>query len=91
MGFYMRLRLTCDISQEQLDSGYDLTLLTVHSRYVKWILELELPIISFSIYWEESEDGEPHLYATVELLKESEVAIDKQFLDELRLGGKEDG
>tara|TARA_R100000654_G_scaffold58779_1_gene85469 strand:- start:173 stop:436 length:264 start_codon:yes stop_codon:yes gene_type:complete len=86
----MHIRLTCDITQEQIDEGYDFTLLAIHSRFVAWILTLELPIVSFAIYWEHMEDGTPHLFATAELRKDSEVSIDEPFLDELHLGGKED-
>ena len=86
----MHLRLTCDISQEQIDSGYDCTLLTIHSRFVKWLLGLGLPIVGFHIFWQQMEDGNSHMFATAEMLEGSDVSIDVQFLDELHLGGSED-
>ena len=61
LGTLMHIRLTCDITQEQIDSGYDLTLLTIHSRFVKWLVNLEMPIVGFSISWEEMSEDDPHL------------------------------
>lgn len=90
MESYMQLRLTCDITQEQIDSGYDLTLLAIHSRFVHWVVNLELPIVNFSIAWESMDSGDPHLFATAELVEDSPVRIDEQFFDELRLGGNTD-
>ena len=49
-----------------------------------------MKITHFAIFWEESEDGEMHLFATAELSFDSPVEIDSKFLDEMRLGGKED-
>tara|TARA_R100000963_G_C4541520_1_gene38439 strand:+ start:142 stop:405 length:264 start_codon:yes stop_codon:yes gene_type:complete len=86
----MHIRLTCDISQEQIDCGYDLTLLAIHSRFCKWIVELDLSITHFAIFWETSEDGNPHLFATAQLSFDSPVEIDSKFLDEMHLGGTED-
>ena len=86
----MRLRLTCDISQEQIDCGYDMTLLALHSRFVEWILGLELPITAFHIVWEQMEDGDQHMFVSAELLQDSEVSIDVKFFDKLRLGGNPD-
>lgn len=86
----MRIRLTTDLTQEQIECGYDWTLLTLHSRFCKWLVELEIPITHFSIFWETSEDGEPHLFATAELSFDSPVEIDSKFLDEMHLGGTED-
>ena len=86
----MHLRLTCDISQEQIDSGYDYTLLTIHSRFVDWLLSMEIPIVGFHIFWDDAEDGEKHLFASAELMKDAESSIDVKFLDELHLGGSED-
>ena len=87
----MQIRLTCNISQEQIDEGYDYTLMNIHHRFVKWLVELDIPITAFSLFWEEMDDGEPYLFATANLCIGSEVEIDKKFLDELHLGGKEDG
>ena len=84
------MRLTCDLTQEQIEVGYDLTLLAIHSRFCKWVVELEMKITHFAIFWETGEDGHPHLYATVDLSFESVMEIDPKFLDEMRLGGKED-
>ena len=86
----MRIRLTCDLSQEQMDCGYDWTLLTIHSRFCKWLVDLEMKITAFSIYWDIGEDNEPHLFASAELAFDSPVEIDSKFLDEMHLGGKED-
>ena len=86
----MHLRLTCDLSQEQIDCGYDLTLIALHSRFVNWVLGLGLPIVSFHIMWEQMEEGDPHMFVSAELLEKSEVNIDVKFFDELRLGGRED-
>ena len=92
MGSSMHIRLTCDISQEQIDSGYDLTLLTIHSRFVAWIMALETPIVGFSIDWRmtSDEDDQPHLVVTADLVENSPVKIDEQFFDEMHLGGRED-
>jgi len=87
----MHIRLTCDLTQEQLDDGFDCTLLTYHTRYVRWLVELDIPIVGFSIYWEVSEDGNNHMFATASLLVGAEDHIDKKFLDEMHLGGREDG
>ena len=84
----MHIRLTCDLSQQQIDCGYDWTLLTLHSRFCKWLVELEIPITHFAIYWETSEGGEPHLFAVAEISFDSPVEIDSKFLDEMHLGGK---
>ena len=86
----MHIRLTCDISQEQIDSGYDLTLLTIHSRFVAWIMALETPIVGFSIDWRPSDEDEHHLIVTADLVENSPVKIDEQFFDEMHLGGRED-
>ena len=86
----MHIRLTCDISQEQIDCGYDWTLLTIHSKFCKWLVGLGLNIVSFSLYWQENEDNVPHLFVTAELMLDSPVEIDSKFLDEMRLGGNED-
>tara|TARA_R110000824_G_scaffold87676_7_gene216061 strand:+ start:18 stop:380 length:363 start_codon:yes stop_codon:yes gene_type:complete len=90
MGAYMHLRLTCDLSQEQIDGGYDMTLLTVHSRFVDWLLGLELPIVGFHIFWAEAEGGDNHMFVSAELLQGAEFSIDVKFLDELHLGGNID-
>lgn len=88
----MHLRLTCDISQEQIDCGYDMTLIAIHSNFVNWILSLELPIVGFHIFWEDIEvDGDKHMFVSAELHKDSDVDIDVKFFDELRLGGNPDG
>tara|TARA_R100000664_G_scaffold23588_1_gene33187 strand:+ start:639 stop:908 length:270 start_codon:yes stop_codon:yes gene_type:complete len=86
----MHIRLTCDITQEQIDCGYDLTLLTLHSRFVDWLMTLDLPIVNFSIGWHTMEDNQPHMIITADLLKDSEVKIDEEFFDELHLGGKDE-
>ena len=91
MDSYMRLRLTCDISQEQIDCGYDLTLLALHSRFVEWILGLELPITAFHITWEQMEDGDQHMFVSAELVEDASVNIDVKFFDEMRLGGNSNG
>ena len=85
----MHLRLTCDVSQEQIDGGYDFTLLTIHSRFVDWLLGLELPIVGFHLCWQEVEGGDSHLFVCAELLEGADVSIDVEFLDEIHLGGKE--
>ena len=86
----MHIRLTCDITQEQIDCGYDLTLLTLHSRFVDWLMTLDLPIVNFSIGWHNMENDVPHMIITADLLKDSEVKIDEEFFDELHLGGKDE-
>tara|TARA_R100000655_G_scaffold31586_1_gene63204 strand:+ start:117 stop:386 length:270 start_codon:yes stop_codon:yes gene_type:complete len=86
----MHIRLTCDITQEQIDCGYDLTLLTLHSRFVDWLVTLDLPIVNFSIGWHNMENDVPHMIITADLLKDSEVKIDEEFFDELHLGGKDE-
>ena len=86
----MHIRLTCDITQEQIDCGYDLTLLTLHSRFVDWLVTLDLPIVNFSIGWHNMEDNQPHMIITADLLKDSEVKIDEEFFDELHLGGSDE-
>ena len=86
----MRIRLTCDISQEQIDCGYDLTLITIHSRFVEWLVGLGLPIISFSIHWEIVQEGEQHMFVTAELHQDSPVQIDGEFFDEIHLGSDGD-
>ena len=91
MGLDMHIRLTCDLSQQQIDCGYDWTLLTLHSRFCKWLVELEMKITHFAIFWEQTEDGEPHLFAVAEISFDSPVEIDSKFLDEMHLGGNEDG
>ena len=83
----MHIRLTCDITQEQIDSGYDLTLLTIHSRFVKWLVNLEMPIVGFSISWQEMSEDDPHLFNYADLVQNSPVQIDEQFFDEVHLGG----
>jgi hypothetical protein len=90
MGFDMHIRLTCDISQEQIDCGYDLTLIAIHSRFIEWLVGLGLPIISFSIHWETVEENEQHMFVTAELHQESPVQIDEQFFDEIHLGSDSD-
>jgi hypothetical protein len=87
----MRLRLTCDISQEQIDCGYDMTLLALHSRFIEWILGLELPITAFHITWEQMEDDDQHMFVSAELVKDASVNIDVKFFDEIRLGGNDNG
>ncbi len=86
----MHIRLTCDLSQDQLDGGFDCTLLTLHSRYVDWLLSLGLPIVDFRIFWQEVDDKEPHMFVSAELLQDAGFSIDVKFLDELHLGGSED-
>jgi len=86
----MHIRLTCDITQEQIDCGYDLTLLTLHSRFVDWLVTLDLPIVNFSIGWHNMENDVPHMIITADLLKDSEVKIDEEFFDELHLGGSDE-
>jgi hypothetical protein len=90
MGFDMHIRLTCDISQEQIDCGYDLTLLAIHTRFVEWLVGLEIPIVGFSILWEEGQDGTSHLFANAELVQDSSVEIDEQFFDKMHLGSDGD-
>jgi len=82
----MRIRLSCDISQEQIDCGYDLTLIAIHTRFVEWLVGLEIPIVGFSILWEEGHDGTSHLFANAELVHDSSVEIDEQFFDKMHLG-----
>ena len=84
----MHLRLTCDISQEQIDCGYDYTLLTIHSRFVDWLLGLKIPIVGFHLFWQEVENGDSHLFVSAELREDADVSIDVEFLDEIHLGGK---
>jgi hypothetical protein len=91
MGFDMHIRLTSDISQEQIDCGYDLTLITIHSRFVEWLVGLGLPIISFSIHWETVEENEQHMFVTAELHLGSPVQIDEQFFDAIHLGSDGNG
>jgi hypothetical protein len=86
----MRLRLTCDLSQEQIDGGFDCTLLTIHSRFVEWLLSLQLPIVDFRIFWQDIDDTDPHMFVTAELLQDGEFSIDVKFLDELHLGGRDE-
>ena len=90
MGFDMHLRLTCDISQEQIDCGYDLTLLAIHARFIEWLVSLEMPIVGFALGWEEVQDGTMHMFATAELVDDSSVGIDEQFFDKLHLGSSGD-
>tara|TARA_R100001594_G_scaffold150671_1_gene213379 strand:+ start:5649 stop:5909 length:261 start_codon:yes stop_codon:yes gene_type:complete len=85
----MRIRLTTDLTQEQMDEGYDRTLLSYHATFCAWLLELQMPITHFSISWEPCEDG-PHLFVSAELDLDSPVEIDSKFLDEMHLGGKKD-
>ena len=89
----MHLRLTCDITQEQIDCGYDRTLLSLHSKYVDWVLGLGLPIIGFHIMWEDMPTGDPHLSVIVDLLSDDSdgIGFDSKFFDKIRLGGKDDG
>ena len=87
----MHIRLTCDITQEQIDCGYDLTLLTLHSRFVDWMLSLDTAIVNFSVGWKVLDDGEPpHMIITADLVKDCPVQIDKEFFDELHLGGRDE-
>ena len=86
MGFDMHLRLTCDISKEQIECGYNLTLLAIHARFVEWLVGLDIPIVGFSLLWEEVQDGTMHLFATSELMHDSSVEIDEQFFDKMHLG-----
>lgn len=72
-----------------MDEGYDRTLLSYHSSFCSWLVELGIPITAFSIFWESFEDG-PHLIVTADLELDSPVEIDSKFLDEMHLGGKKD-
>jgi hypothetical protein len=90
LGSLMHIRLTCDITQEQIDCGYDLTLLTIHTRFVAWIMALDTPVVGFSLNWRMTSDDEPHLIVTADLVENSPVKIDEQFFDEMHLGGRED-
>ena len=85
----MHVRLSCDITQEQIDCGYDLTLLTIHSRFVDWMLSLDTAIVNFSVGWKVLGDGEPHMIITAELVKVCPFKIYKEFFDELHLGGRD--
>ena len=84
----MHLRVTTDITQDQIDRGYDVTLLSIHGKFVKWLLALELPIVSSNLSWHAVEEtGDPHLIATADLIEGGTVGIDVEFFDELHLGG----
>ena len=84
----MHLRITADITQDQIDRGYDVTLLSIHGKFVKWLLALELPIVSYNLSWQVVEEtGDLHLIATADLIEGGTVGIDVEFFDELHLGG----
>ena len=83
----MHLRVTADITQDQIDGGYDVTLLSIHGRFVKWLLALDVPIVSYNLSWRPMEEGDPHMFATADLLDGESVGIDVEFFDELHLGG----
>jgi len=88
MESFMHLRVTADITQDQIDRGYDVTLLSIHGKFVKWLLALELPIVSYNLSWQVVEEtGDPHLIATADLIEGGTVGIDVEFFDELHLGG----
>ena len=88
MESFMHLRVTADITQDQIDRGYDVTQLSIHGKFVKWLLALELPIVSYNLSWQVVEEtGDPHLIATADLIEGGTVGIDVEFFDELHLGG----
>jgi len=67
-----------------------MTLLAIHTRFVEWLVGLEIPIVGFSLNWEEVQNGDPHLFATAELVQDSSVEIDEQFFDKMHLGSDGD-
>ena len=83
----MRARIVCDISQEQIDSGYDLTLIAIHRRFVEWLLSMETPITGYALQWHEMDQGDPHLLITADVQEGAPVRIDEEFFDEMHLGG----
>ena len=88
MESYMHIRVTADITQDQIDRGYDVTLLSIHGKFVKWLLALELPIISYNLSWQVVDEGDdPHMIVTADLIEGASVGIDVEFFDELHLGG----
>ena len=84
----MHIRVTADITQGQIDRGYDVTLLSIHGKFVKWLLAIRLPIVSYNLSWQVvEEEGDPHLIATADLIEGGSTGIDVEFFDELHLGG----
>ena len=67
-----------------------MTLIAIHSRFIEWLVGLELPIIGFSIQWEMVREGEQHMFVMAELNQDSPVQIDEQFFDEIHLGSDGD-
>ena len=82
----MHLRVTADITQDQIDRGYDVTLLSIHGKFIKWLLALDLPIVSYTLSWQAMDEGDPHMIATADLIEGASVGIDVEFFDELHLG-----
>tara|TARA_Y100000310_G_scaffold308497_1_gene351650 strand:+ start:95 stop:418 length:324 start_codon:yes stop_codon:yes gene_type:complete len=87
----MRARVVCDITQEQLDAGYDVTMLSLHRRFVEWLLSWEIPIVGYSLGWHPMEDETSHLMVTADLYSGSDVSIDREFFDDAHLGSGSDG
>ena len=83
----MHIRISSDITQEQIDRGYDVTLLSIHGKFIKWLLALELPIVSYNLSWQSMDEGDPHMIATADVIDGESVGIDVEFFDELHFGG----
>jgi len=80
-GLLMRMRITCNLTTEQEAGGYDVTLATLHKRFIETILDREWQVVGTSMFWHETEDGMNHLVDTIEVDNDADHHLDKALLD----------
>ena len=77
----MRMRITCNLTMEQQAGGYDLTLATLHKRFIMPVLDREWQVVGTSMFWHEGEDGSNYLLDTIEVDNDAEEYLDEALLD----------
>ena len=75
------MRITCNLTMEQQAGGYDLTLATLHKRFITAVLDREWQVVGTSMFWHEGEDGSNYLLDTIEVDNDAEEYLDEALLD----------
>ena len=77
----MRMRCTCNLTQEQERIGYDRTLASIHSSFVQRVVELEWKIVGHTLAWHDMDDGTQYLIETIEVDDDAENILDESFIN----------
>ena len=63
----MRVRMTCNLSEEQQRCSFDATLMGLHRSLIGAVMEWDWSVLGFSLTWIADDDGNAHLVEMLDL------------------------